>query len=278
MHSMDNKDFVNLLLRDIKEMSLLCESLSNMDSIPVSLLELSKGKVESMASIIDQLLKSQGVAGAQEAPIQETMDTDPSSSLLEDGTPTDEPFEEGVKEVVEGFAEAQEALTEFFGKVGSELEKSVKELIDSIETPTTEENPSENDSETASDVQTETETETGSEVEVEVEANDLTKTNSEEKATEMASEKEQSKKRAIPTTTTSPDRRFVKTLKLCIGDRFRYKKELFNDDMELLNRTMAELDQLNSLQEAFEYIERFDWSEDNPAVEDFVQLLQSRFS
>jgi len=48
--------------------------------------------------------------------------------------------------------------------------------------------------------------------------------------------------------------------------------------MELLNVTMSELDQLNSLEEAFAYVERFGWNEENPAVEDFFDLLQSRFS
>jgi len=46
----------------------------------------------------------------------------------------------------------------------------------------------------------------------------------------------------------------------------------------LLNKTMAELDALSTLEEAFAYIERFDWDEENPAVEDFLNLLQNRFS
>ena len=82
----------------------------------------------------------------------------------------------------------------------------------------------------------------------------------------------------VPSKSISAESRFVKSLKLCLGDKFRYKKELFGDDMSLLNKTMAELDALSSMEEAFAYIERFDWDEENPAVEDFLNLLQNRFS
>ncbi len=233
---MDNKDFVNLLLKEIKEMSLLCESLSKIEEIPFPLLSLSKEKVDSMSSILNELMNQNSSKSACDTVLEKERDSDPVPSV----------------EVEEDSSKCELEL----GEEDQKSKKSKKELEK-------EEVPDFGIVLVQDDVESQGEAETSC-----LEAS--------EEVVKQEKKKEVSAR--IPVRNASAESRFVKSLKLCLGDKFRYKKELFGDDMDLLNQTMKELDQLHSLEEAFAYIERFDWSEENPAVEDFLNLLQSRFS
>ena len=90
---MNNKEFVNLLLKEIKEMSLICSSLSEVDEIPLSLLRLSKGKVDSMSDILE--------------------------SLMANSIPTDSVGENKAKNVTERRVDANEASSDSDSKNGS---------------------------------------------------------------------------------------------------------------------------------------------------------------
>jgi hypothetical protein len=65
---------------------------------------------------------------------------------------------------------------------------------------------------------------------------------------------------------------------LSLGDRYLYQRELFGGDMALLNKTMSELDKLDSLSDALRYIEKFGWDEEDEVTISFLNLLQNRFS
>lgn len=242
---MDNKDFVNLLLKEIREMSLLCESLSEIDEIPSSLLSLSKEKADSMSSILGTLIeKKKNVRGAEEK-IEVQSVEEAKTEKQEEKTVVSPVSHETKKEIAE---EKTTKIEEFPQKKEDETE--VKSNFGTIVVDEKKEGRTDS-REKNSDIK--------------------------EKPENIAPDKQGSSVR-VPKKKLSAESRFVKSLKLCLGDKFRYKKELFNDDMELLNVTMSELDQLNSLEEAFAYVERFGWNEENPAVEDFFDLLQSRFS
>ena len=235
---MNNKEFVNLLLKEIKEMSLICSSLSEVDEIPLSLLRLSKGKVDSMSDILE--------------------------SLMANSIPTDSVGENKAKNVTERRVDANEAsslkddsLEDVRPKFGetNDFRKNVNESKGGKTDITRISNVQKNIAEKN----------IKSEVPCSFEKN--------------ASKGNVQKGANVPYgNPLSADGRFVKSLKLCLGDKFRYKKDLFDDDMELLNRTMSELDALTSLDDAFAYVERFHWDEANPSVEDFFNLLQRRFS
>lgn len=65
---------------------------------------------------------------------------------------------------------------------------------------------------------------------------------------------------------------------ITIADRFRFQRELFNGDGEKTNKSIADFNTFTTMDEAREYIEKhFDWSLDNSAVADFMQLLERRY-
>ena len=256
---MDNKDFVNLLLKEIREMSLLCESLSEIDEIPSSLLSLSKEKADSMSSILGTLIEKTGKSRKAEVQPQEAR--------------------EEVRE--EKKAESPKSSCSF-----RDLHEETRKNVEVLKSHETKEEPLAKKTQVSDDFPKEKEDKT----EINSNFGTIVVDEKKEERTEQRAVKNDEKKEvnAVPDKQTSSVRvpkkklsaesRFVKSLKLCLGDKFRYKKELFNDDMELLNFTMSELDKLNSLEEAFAYVERFGWNEENPAVEDFFDLFQSLFS
>lgn len=65
---------------------------------------------------------------------------------------------------------------------------------------------------------------------------------------------------------------------ISIGDRFLYQRELFGKNGELMQRTIADLNGLNTFDEAMEYIDRhFNWDKEQPSYELFVNALHRRF-
>ena len=81
--------------------------------------------------------------------------------------------------------------------------------------------------------------------------------------------------------TSRIESRFVKSIKgaLNINDSIRYRNELFYSNADLMKQTIADLDTMQSLDEAIAYIKsRFAWPVDNTAASDFMELLEKRFS
>lgn len=65
---------------------------------------------------------------------------------------------------------------------------------------------------------------------------------------------------------------------ITIGDRFRFQRELFNGNGEVMNKTIAYLNQLSKFEEAESFLRlKFHWKEDNPHVEDFLQIVRRRY-
>ena len=66
---------------------------------------------------------------------------------------------------------------------------------------------------------------------------------------------------------------------ISIGDRFLYQRELFGKNGELMQRTIADLNGLNTFDEAMEYIDRhFNWDKEQLSYELFVNALHRRFA
>ena len=65
---------------------------------------------------------------------------------------------------------------------------------------------------------------------------------------------------------------------ITIADRFLFQRELFGGDGELLNKTIATLNAMNSIEEARDYIQsHFDWNSERAAVVNFMKILERRF-
>lgn len=67
-------------------------------------------------------------------------------------------------------------------------------------------------------------------------------------------------------------------LAINIGDRFRFQRELFGGNGEVMNKTIAYLNQLNKYDEAVSFLNnKFGWAKDNQHAEDFLQLIRRRY-
>lgn len=65
---------------------------------------------------------------------------------------------------------------------------------------------------------------------------------------------------------------------ISLGDRFLFQRELFGGNGELMAKTIAELNKMNSLSEADAYIKaHFNWAEDSNAYELFYNILKRRW-
>ena len=64
---------------------------------------------------------------------------------------------------------------------------------------------------------------------------------------------------------------------ISLGDRFLYQRELFGQNAELMQRTLAELNELGSFDEAVAYINRFGWDPESSTYQQFIVTLHRRF-
>ncbi len=63
-----------------------------------------------------------------------------------------------------------------------------------------------------------------------------------------------------------------------IGDRFRFQRELFGGNGEVMNKTISYLNQLAKYEEAESFLKsKFGWDDDNPHAEEFLQLIRKRY-
>ena len=66
-------------------------------------------------------------------------------------------------------------------------------------------------------------------------------------------------------------------LAISLGDRFLYQRELFGQNAELMQRTLTELNDLSSFDEAMDYISRFNWDTESKTYQQFLVTLHRRF-
>ena len=66
-------------------------------------------------------------------------------------------------------------------------------------------------------------------------------------------------------------------LAISLGDRFLYQRELFGQNAELMQKTLTELNALNSFDEAMNYISRFGWDTESNSYQQLLVTLHRRF-
>ncbi|MDR2384425.1 MAG: hypothetical protein LBD80_02000 [Tannerella sp.] len=63
-----------------------------------------------------------------------------------------------------------------------------------------------------------------------------------------------------------------------LNDRFRFLRELFGGKQELMNKTITELNSLQSMEESLTYLdERLHWDMSDSTVNDFIKKLEIRY-
>jgi len=67
-------------------------------------------------------------------------------------------------------------------------------------------------------------------------------------------------------------------LAISLGDRFLYQRELFGQNAELMQRTLTELNEMGSYDEALAYVtSRFNWDTESSTYQQFLVTLHRRF-
>lgn len=66
-------------------------------------------------------------------------------------------------------------------------------------------------------------------------------------------------------------------LAISLGDRFLFQRELFDQNAERMQRTLTELNELSSFDEAMDYIARFNWDTESKTYQQFLVTLHRRF-
>ncbi len=63
-----------------------------------------------------------------------------------------------------------------------------------------------------------------------------------------------------------------------INDRFYYQRELFDGSMERLNKTLDQLNTMDSFDSALQFLKsNFNWDDDNEVSQSFIKNIQRRF-
>jgi hypothetical protein len=63
-----------------------------------------------------------------------------------------------------------------------------------------------------------------------------------------------------------------------LNDRFRYRRELFGGDEEIMNKVISVLNGKESYKESIRFLdEKLHWDFSNPTVKDFIKILEMRF-
>jgi len=66
---------------------------------------------------------------------------------------------------------------------------------------------------------------------------------------------------------------------LSLNDRFRFQRELFNNDAKCMDKVLDEIGSYKSLAEVLEYLKaKFNWSKDNEPAMDFIKIVIKKFS
>ena len=67
-------------------------------------------------------------------------------------------------------------------------------------------------------------------------------------------------------------------LAISLGDRFLYQRELFDQNAELMQRTLTDINELDSYEEAIMYIgKHFQWDTESKTYQQFLVTLHRRF-
>lgn len=242
-----NKDvLVYLLQKDIKELSLLTEGFESMDAPPEALLKLAKEKAENIERTLSELADLSEINDDVPEQLSQMYD---NVALVQDKaaddylnktvcTTSSKPEEENFCRKNYSSESMKESNTD------SAKKTQTKEITDNEEiiSPIGAKNPF-----AASQSS--------------VVLNDALSSEDHSVNHSMASQKIEDIRSAIN-----------------IGDRFRFQRELFGGNGEVLNKTISYLNDLAQYDEAERFLRsKFGWAEDNVHAEDFLKIVKRRY-
>ncbi len=293
-----NKDFLVILMqKDIKELSLLTEGFEKMNEFPEPLLRLAIQKAENIKISLESLgnnslselgeIDYQSFDGKKTG--QESNETHPENFLSDMNNleaPTDSSKELIHNETAE--TEIQNAATVLAETNEPETEVEAKEIISEVPENTDENTILSLDEEFQEEIEVE---EIGENEQV------LVYDESDNPQAPGIKPSENTIAETIPQSSGKPGENQLKNeinslgdnlanqkvddirQAMNIGDRFRFQRELFSGNGEVMNKTIAYLNQLAKYDEAYSFLKsKFGWSDDNPHAEEFLQLVKRRYN
>ncbi len=273
---MDKKELIGFILNDIKELELIVKGMHEIDKIPTVMQELAANKTKS---ILDRLCR------LEENSLKESASN--SLTVKELFIPAEKPELQTEEIFIEEIKESlpEEKILETF-----ETEKEdIKEILEEekIEIPQEVEPEKEKTVSKPEDIREEKqeEEEFPTILEQPEEKKGMVVAQEKSKVQErITNEKFKSQNPSVNSAATTNKRiesRFIQNLRKAINlnDRYRYQRELFGGNVELMNSVIDKLDAMNSLEEAIGYVQKeFVWDKESETVVDFYSLLESRFS
>ncbi len=64
---------------------------------------------------------------------------------------------------------------------------------------------------------------------------------------------------------------------LSLNDRFRYQRELLDNDRDAFMQLMSAIDEMESWEDAADYLGTYQWDEESPTVRDFLSMIEKHF-
>lgn len=242
---MEKEALLDIILQDLKELDRLLRTFSGKDHIPEAFIHLAQSKVSGIANEVG-LLGSLAKSSSQTTAAPETTpqpESEPTPITAPAPEPEEEPKMEQTEEPTEEAQEQSKVESKEQPKVESKLQKPT------VAPPTSPEAP-------------------GTEKKVLGELLGKDRTSFNEKLGN--GQGNESNKVLSPITDLRKG--------LGINDRFFFQRELFNGSSDVMNQTLDQLNQMNSLSSAKSFLAaNFKWKPDQEAVHAFMDLLERRF-
>ncbi len=215
---MKKNNIVDLLKKEMCEMNAILQNISEQESVPSVLFQLSQSKIDNMKNLFDLL--QQEVETAEKSEPQSVVETMQEEVTVAEEVKIEEQTEqEKIKEEI-----AQEEVAEQVAPI--EEKKNV--LENTTEKKSLNERMSGKVSNTFENV--------------------------------IANKKISNLRQAIN-----------------IVDKFRYQKELFGGNANLMNEMLDKLNDAINFDDALKIIEQFGWDKTLPVVEEFTELVKRKF-
>lgn len=250
---MEKEALLDIILQDLKELDRLLRTFSGKDHIPEAFIHLAQSKVSGIANEVG-LLGSLAKSSSQTTAAPETT-PQPESEPTPITAPAPEPEEEPKMEQTEELTEEAQEQSKVEPKVESKVESKEQPKVESklqkptVAPPSSPEAP-------------------GTEKKVLGELLGKDRTSFNEKLGN--GQGNGSNKVLSPITDLRKG--------LGINDRFFFQRELFNGSSDVMNQTLDQLNQMNSLSSAKSFLAaNFKWKPDQEAVHAFMDLLERRF-
>ena len=282
---MDKQTIITLLKKDIAELMQLTEGFDQISQCPKVLIDLALQKARSVEQILNELqvipqkpvaepnnhTQKEEIIERETTPSEQTFTTEQPVSEENTTIHNEEPAPQDVQIEVEIPTQTQDTHTEEQLNVETEevdVENTPENPVEELTEQTNQ--PEEVIEQTIQEIEEE-------EVEVEIEEDD------EEEEEQETEEEPLIEVTPIPEVLTRNDSIVNSKIDdiskaISLGDRFLFQRELFANNGELMQKTIAHLNTLTSIEEAQTYLlKKFTWDKESTTVERFMQLISRRY-